>query len=399
MNKLNLKNILLVCFFAIICTSCFIKHQQSPLRLVSGSNYPVFEDDLDYVNLKQSLEKSLIYYKRLDQKKSVRFGRNLFSINHMIKTIDRFLFFINKKPSVKALNAFIKSNFLVYRSNNSKKKNNVLFTGYYEPVLSGSLYKTNAYQYPLYTIPDDFVLINSSIFNIPDNKILTGRVKKDHTVTTPYFDRKQIDTENRLLNCALPLVWVKDKIDLFFLHIQGSGKIILNSGKVMNVHYHASNGHPYKSIGALLIKEKKIEKGKVSLQSIQAYLNNHPEELDRILNYNPSYVFFKEEEKGPKGYLDVILTPGRSLALDKNIFPLGGISFIQTQKPIINAAGTIKRWGSFSRFVVNQDTGGAIKGTKRADLFCGNGFYAKIFAGNMNKQGNLYFIVLKPEKK
>ncbi len=401
MNKLNFKSLLLIYFFTLlfICTGCSIKQQQSPVSLLAVSDYPVFKDDLDYVNLKQSLKKSLIYYRNLDQKKNVQFGKDLFSTNHMIKTLNRFLFFISKKPSITDLNTFIKSNFLVYKSNGSKKKNSVLFTGYYEPVLSGSLYKTDIYQFPLYTIPDDLVLINSSLFNIPGNKILKGRVKKDHTVTVPYFDRKQIDTENALLNCASNLVWVKDKIDLFFLHIQGSGKIILNSGKVMNVHYHTSNGLPYKSIGALLIKENKIEKDKISLQSIQKYLNNHPKEIDRILNYNPSYVFFKEEKKGPKGCLDVILTPGRSLALDRRIFTLGGISFIQTKKPVINASGKIKRWDSFSRFVVNQDTGGAIKGTARADLFCGNGFYAKIFAGNMKQQGDLYFIVLKPQKK
>ena len=133
------------------------------------------------------------------------------------------------------------------------------------------------------------------------------------------------------------------------------------------------------------------------MQKIRAYLRDHPEEVETILNHNPSYVFFKIEEDGPLGYLEVKLTPGRSIALDRRLFPGAGLAFIQTHKPLINGSGQIYDWSAFSRFVLNQDTGGAINGPGRADLFWGDGAYAEMAAGHMQHHGTLYFLVLKPD--
>ena len=133
------------------------------------------------------------------------------------------------------------------------------------------------------------------------------------------------------------------------------------------------------------------------MQKIRAYLYDYPEEAETVLNYNPSYVFFKIEEDGPIGYLEVKLTPGRSIALDRRLFPLAGLAFIKTHKPLINSSGKIYKWSAFSRFVLNQDTGGAIKGPGRGDLFWGDGTYAEIAAGHMQHHGTLYFLVLKPD--
>lgn len=133
------------------------------------------------------------------------------------------------------------------------------------------------------------------------------------------------------------------------------------------------------------------------MQKIIDYLRNHPEEIETVLNYNPSYVFFKIEKDGPLGSLEVKLTPGRSIALDRRLFPPSGLAFIETKKPFLNGDGTIDQWMAFSRFVLNQDTGGAIRGPGRADLFWGNGPYAEIAAGHMQELGNLYFLILKPD--
>ncbi|MCP4574944.1 MAG: murein transglycosylase, partial [Deltaproteobacteria bacterium] len=187
-------------------------------------------------------------------------------------------------------------------------------------------------------------------------------------------------------------------VDLFFLFFQGSGIIYLDAGKKINVHYHGSNGHPYRSIGRLLIDEGKIPKEEMSMQAIRHYLSNHPDEVEDILNYNPSYVFFQEEADGPFGCLGVKLTPGRSLALQRKLFPSAALVFIETQKPLADGNGEIQAWADFGRFVLNQDTGGAIVGPGRADLFWGNGEYAKLAAGYMQHEGRFHFLVLKPDE-
>jgi membrane-bound lytic murein transglycosylase A len=214
----------------------------------------------------------------------------------------------------------------------------------------------------------------------------------------PYYDRREIDDENVLAGKAEPLAWVKDPVDVFFLQIQGSGKVFLDTGQVVNVHYHGTNGRPYRAIGALLIQEQIIPKEEMSMQKIRAYLHAHPEEMAAVFNYNPSYVFFKLESEGPLGYINVLLTPGRSIALDRRIFPPAALAFIQTKKPVVDSARQIDSWTNFSRFVLNQDTGGAIRGPGRADLFWGNGPYAEIAAGHLKHTGKLYFLILKPDR-
>jgi membrane-bound lytic murein transglycosylase A len=224
---------------------------------------------------------------------------------------------------------------------------------------------------------------------------ITGRVAGKTVV--PYYNRNEIANSKVLEGRARKLAWIKDPVDLFFLQIQGSGKIYLDNGNTINVHYNDTNGHPYRSIGKLLLDEGKISREEMSMQKIREYLHSHPEEAENILNYNPSYVFFKIEKDGPLGCLNVKLTPGRSIALDRRIFPLPALTFVETQKPLINAAGQIHAWTNFGRFVLSQDTGGAIRGPGRADLYWGSGSYAEIAAGHMQHPGRLYFLILKPE--
>ncbi len=135
----------------------------------------------------------------------------------------------------------------------------------------------------------------------------------------------------------------------------------------------------------------------MSMQKIREYLAAHPEETPEVLNFNPSYVFFRLGDGGPYGSLGVALTPGRSLATDRRIFPRGALALIRTEKPLLDGSGAIEDWAPFSRFVLNQDTGGAIRGPGRADLFWGNGEYAEIAAGHMKQEGELYFLIMKPE--
>ena len=401
-NKRYNSIIFLAVFFFLVLAGCALFKKEVPkvretgLERIALSDYPDFIDDMDYDDLDQGILQSMSYLNKIPADRNFRFGEDVFDAAHMIRSMEQFLNFIQTKPSIPDMKKYIRSNWLVYRSVGSGNPGQVFFTGYYEPSLAGSLEQSTEFRFPIYARPKDHTTINLSLFR-PEfkGKKIIGRYT-DQTVV-PYYDRNDIDYKGLLEGKTQEIAWLKDPIDLFFLQIQGSGKVNLNNGETLHVHYHTTNGHPYRSIGKLLIDTGKIPREEMSMQKIRAYLQDHPEEVETILTYNPSYVFFKIEEDGPLGFLEVKLTPGRSIALDRRLFPRAGLAFIQTQKPLVNGSGEIYEWSEFSRFVLNQDTGGAINGPGRADLFWGNGTYAEIAAGHMQHHGTLYFLVLKPD--
>jgi membrane-bound lytic murein transglycosylase A len=375
-----------------------IKKPPEELTLVRRStfSYPDFSDDLELNGLEHSILKSLVYLQRVPADRTYQFGKDRFDAAHLMQSLQHFLDFIRTDPSNRELKKFIRSNYIVYQSVGRNQKGEVLFTGYYEPHLSGRLYRDAEFQFPIYALPTDLMKIDLSAFSEKyKGQSIIGRYTGQTVL--PYHDRREIDEEDVLVGKAEPLVWVKDPVDVFFLQIQGSGKVFLDTGEVVNVHYHGSNGRPYRAIGKLLIEEQKIPKEEMSMQKIRSYLQAHPEEMASVFNYNPSYVFFKLESEGPLGYINVLLTPGRSIALDRRIFPPAALAFIQTKKPIVDGAGQIDSWTDCNRFVLNQDTGGAIRGPGRADLFWGNGPYAEIAAGHLAHTGKLYFLILKTD--
>ena len=371
----------------------------SALEQISPKDYPDFADDMGYDGLEYGIVQSITYLNRIPKDRIFRFGDDEYDCGHMIESLERFQMFIKSNPSGNDLKAFIVSNYRVYKSVGDDETGDMLFTGYYEPVLAGSLKRSAEFQYPVFSLPEDLAFIDLSLFDITlkTEKPLVGRFTNDHKVV-PYYERGEI-AQNNLNGKALPLAWVKDRVDLFFLEIQGSGEIHMDNGVPLHVHYHATNGHPYKSIGALLIKEEKISREEMSMQKIREYLKEHPDEVDDILNYNPSFVFFRIENDGPYGCLGVKVTPGRSVALQKRIFPAADLGFMESEKPLVDGNREIQEWTAFSRFILNQDTGGAINGPGRADLFWGNGPYAEIAAGYMKNPGKLYFLILKPDEK
>lgn len=393
---------LFLILFLLIITGCGIFKKRPPelkdtaLIRIDSSEYPDFSDDMDYDSLENSILGSISYLNRIPPTTEFKFGQDIFSSLHMIKSLEHFLDFIRTNPSKDELMRFIKAYYLIYSTAGSDTPGQVLFTGYFEPVLRGSLYKNSEYQFPIYARPDDLTTIDLSLFSQQfKGQTIVGRYTNQRVV--PYYDRKEIEYERQLEGKVREIAWLENRIDLFFLQIQGSGKIFLTNGEIINVHFNGTNGRPYRSIGKLLIDQGRLSREEISMQKIRDYLRNHPEEIETVLNYNPSYVFFSVEENGPLGSLAVKLTPGRSIALDRQLFPPAGLAFIETQKPLINEDGTIHKWISFSRFVLNQDTGGAIRGPSRADLFWGNGTYAEIAAGHMQELGNLYFLILKPD--
>jgi membrane-bound lytic murein transglycosylase A len=260
--------------------------------------------------------------------------------------------------------------------------------------LEGRRRRSDRFRFPVYAKPRDLITVELSPFSRRfEGERVVGRLIGHQLV--PYHDREAIVEKRVLAGKADVLAWVSDRVDLFFLHIQGSGKIRLGSGNIINVHYQASNGRPYRSIGKLLIEEGKIPRAEMSMQRIRSYLKRHPDDVSRVLNSNTSYVFFKIEPDGPLGNLGVVLTPGRSIATDQRLLPAGAIGFLVTEQPVVDGDGAIAGWTRLSRFVLNQDTGGAIRGPGRADLFWGHGPYAEIAAGHLRHPGTLYFLVLK----
>ena len=393
--------IFLMAAIAALIAGCPAPIKKAPKELAlvrkSGFSYPNFTDDLEFEGLEYSILKSMAYLQKVPADRIYQFGPDQYDAAHLLQSLEQFMDFIRTNPSNRDLQKFIRSNYLVYQSVGRDQEGEVLFTGYYEPHLNGRLQPDNEFRFPIYALPEDLIKIDLSAFDEKyAGESIVGRYTGETVV--PYYDRREIDEQNALADKAQPLAWIKDPVDVFFLQIQGSGKIFLDTGEVINVHYNGSNGRPYRSIGKLLIDEQKIPQEEMSMQKIRSYLHEHPEEMAPVLNHNPSYVFFKLEPEGPLGYLNVLLTPGRSVALDRRIFPPAALAFIQTKKPVVDSAGQIDSWADCSRFVLNQDTGGAIRGPGRADLFWGSGPYAEIAAGHLAHTGKLFFLILKPGK-
>lgn len=369
-----------------------------PLAIVTGSDLPEFRDDLDRESLAKAVRKSLEYYKRLPERTAYRVGAERFTVRNMRESLEAFLLIIETSDSPAAMEKRVRETFDVYRASGSGPSARVLFTGYYEPVLKGSRERSEQYRYPIYRKPDDSVVVQLGKFREKyRNERLVGRFENGELV--PYFTREEIDGAGVLENRGLEIAWFADPVDIFFLHIQGSGMICLADGACFQVSYAQSNGRAYRSIGKLLIDSGKATRENLSMQGIKKYLREHPEEIEGILNYNESYVFFRRVEEGPVGSIGVALTGGRSIATDQTIFPRGALAFIKTRKPVIGPGGDIRSWVPCSRFVLNQDTGGAITGPGRVDLFCGRGREAEITAGHLKEEGELYFLVLKKARK
>ncbi|MCP3951552.1 MAG: transglycosylase, partial [Desulfobacterales bacterium] len=345
-----------------------------PLTLVNERNLPEFFDDMCFDALSASIDQSLAYLGSLSPSSRFLFGDDTYSAAHMVLSLEKFADFLKTVPDTAAVNRYIREHYQVYQAAGRQGNGQMLVTGYYEPFLEGSHQKNTRFRFPLYTRPTDLVAVDLSLFSEKfKGETLWGRFTGKTLV--PYHDRREIDSTGVLSAKADVLAWVDDRIDLFFLHIQGSGKLYMAAGAPINVHYNSPNGRPYRSIGKLLIDNGAIPREQMSMQAIKKHLRENPAAVDDILNANPSYVFFNTESEGPIGSIGVRLTPGRSIATDRRIFPKGALAFIKTQKPLVDGNGSIQKWSDFGRFVLNQDTGGAIRGAGRADLFWGNGPY------------------------
>jgi len=277
---------------------------------------------------------------------------------------------------------FFTENFVAYELYNKNKTNTGVITGYYEPLLRGSLVKTEKYKYPIYKTPKDMFIVDlSSVYPELKKYRLRGKLKGNKIV--PYDDREAINERDDLE----AICYVDDRFDLFFLHIQGSGKVLLEDGNTINVGYANQNGHKYKGIGRVLLNEGVLKGYGASMQGIKAYLKDNPQRVDEVLHSNESYIFFSKRNQGATGALGSELTPERNIAVDRRYIPLGMPVFINTKNSVTQE--------KIDRLMVAADVGGAIKGEIRADFFYGNGSNAELYAGGMKEQGKLTILVPK----
>ena len=257
--------------------------------------------------------------------------------------------------------AFFERWFVPFIAENDTGKSG-LFTGYYEAEIDAARKPDAAHRYPLYRKP------------------------KNGTSLT----RAEIEAGG-LQGQGLEFLWLKDPVDAFFLQVQGSGIVTLAEGGMMRIGYGGNNGHTFVAIGKLMIEEGLIEKGSASMQSIRAWLRANPARAQELMNRNPRFIFFREVKEGPVGAMGVVLTAGRSLAVDPAFVPLGAPLWLDTTWPVDH--GNIRRGDPLRRLMLAQDTGSAIKGPVRGDFFWGSGEEALKFAGAMKNPGRWFLLL------
>jgi len=367
--------------------------EETVMVRVKPGKWPELTDDLDRASLSQALKQSRVYLRRLPPDRAFKYGPDTYSAGHLLASLDAFeRLYLSLKPG-QPLTEALAQDFILYQSVGREGKGEVICTGYYEPLLHGSLNPGGRFRWPLYRKPDDLIEVNLGDFSAGlAGEQIKGRLQGRRLV--PYYTRSDIDRQGALAGRNLELIWVDDPIALLFLHIQGSGRIQLPDGQVILVGYAGQNGRPFRSIGRRMLDLDLLSPEEMSMQAIRDWLAAHPEKALTFMDYNESYIFFRRLEDGPMGNINVPLTPNRSVALDRRIFPKGALAWLEARKPVVDS-GQITEWQKFSRLVLVQDTGGAIRGPGRLDLFFGHGFEAEIGAGHMKEPGRLFFLVMK----
>ncbi len=386
MNR-QIKHICYLFFFALLIL--FNGCTKAPLNKLTQENLPYFNDDSQTETLLTGAVRHLHYLNSLPGDSLFTIGSDTFPVSWLRESMRSFIDILKQDPSHEELARIIAENFTVYQAGGRKglPVGEMLFTGYFEPFLQGSLTREEPYIFPLYAPPPSLLQIQDAA----TGKTLFKRKTKNNQLS-PYWTRKEIEEEGYATGSEL--VYLKDPVDAFILHVQGSGKIQLRDGSIRSIHYAASNGLEYFSIGKLLVDQGKMTLEEASIPTIRAYLTAHPEEQEEILHHNVKFIFFLWAPPGdPVGSIGEPLVAGRSIAIDPAVLPHQTLAFLISSKPVMDAAGNIIEWVPMHRFVFPQDTGSAIKGSGRADLYWGSGNYAKFAAGSMKEKGTLYFLV------
>lgn len=371
-----------------------------PLRLLSESELPEFADVFaSQKGLVKAAKRTLAYLENYKGPKYFRLGGRDYGVGALTDSILVLLEILKAEPTPGELNARIRENFDVYQSVGTDGAGRVVFSAYYQPTLPASLKKSPTYPYPLYKRPPDMVETELGDFSKKDNgETLIGRVDKRKRFV-PYFTRADIDIRKVLAGKGLEIAWLKNKFDALDLHIQGSGILRFPSGRELLARYAATNARPYNSVGLLLVKANILGKEEITHDKVREYLHSHPEAEDWLLAQNPRYTFFSlvplPDDGEPFGTTEQSLVPARSIAVDPAVIPLGALAYFAAVSPQADKEGRLLGQFPSSRLALCMDTGGAIKGPGRVDIYAGHGKQAETTARNQWNEGKLYILVKK----
>jgi len=338
----------------------------------------------DIAGLHQAIDYSLSYLNKPSSRRFYPYA----DITHerAVDSLKSFKQLLDSGMPAEQLNDVIRRDFDVYKSVGCDDMGTVLFTGYYTPIFDGSPVRTDRFQNPLYRQPDD--LVKGDEGQILGRRIADGQV-------TPYPTRA--DIENSPDSYGLignELIWLSDPFEVYIAHVQGSAKIKLPDGRLVTIGYAANNGQEYHSIGKQLVDEGKIPADKLSLAAMIDFFKANSALVRTYTQLNPRFVFFREEQGPPRGSLNEPVTPYRTIATDKSIFPRGCLAFLATKLPR-DIAGALSI-NPYTGFALDQDTGGAIRAAGRCDVYMGVGDSAGRLAGQTYQEGRLYYLFLKP---
>ncbi|MEE2987699.1 MAG: MltA domain-containing protein [Nitrospinota bacterium] len=351
----------------------------------------ILRDDMDWKSMDRAIMNQLAAMKNTDLNQEIQLGDLVTTQGWLRETLLSFLRLIRKVLSAEEFDRRVRENFIFYKAGRGENMR-ALFTGYYIPVIEASRVPTEEYKYPLYQKPLDPPDLNFSKagWSRKVGYSKPSRNWRDYT-------RREIDGEGILKNKNLEIAWLKNDMDRYFLHIQGSGRLQFPDGTAQMARYAASNSYSYQGIGKIMVEDGKMKLEDGSMQGIKEYFRKHPEDIPKYLYKNSRYIFFDLSGPGNEamGSGGGELVGGRSIATDKTLYPAGGLAFIQLKKPVLNPQNEIISWVPFSRFVVDQDTGNAIRGRGRVDLFFGKGYRSGVMAGHFRERGAFYYLLKK----
>ncbi len=351
------------------------------LRKIAPEDYPDFGLGFDNLaGLEQAIQNSLAYLAKPSSHKYFPYG----DISHerAVASLERFLEVIQSVRSPQELNQAIRDQFDVYQSVGCDDRGTVYFTGYYTPIFDGRRQRDAQYRYPLHGCPPD--LIKDGEGNI------LGRRRPDGGTDPIYPTRREIE-QGHLLD-GLEVAWVKDPFEAYVITVQGSAKLRQADGSLYEIGYSANNGHEYTPIAEAMIQDGVIRRDELSLQTLLRYFGQHRDQVFHYAWKNDRYVFFKEAPGGPFGSLGQPVTPFRSLATDKQVFPRACLAYVTTAMPTNYTSAS---QGPYFSFACDQDTGGAIRAAGRTDIFMGIGPMAEAIAGRTGAEGALYYLFVK----
>ena len=401
MSKAFIRCLILLVMNAMFLSACsrvpLIGYNDSMRLTAAPAVIAPQADDLPIATLGAAVDEQIRFLEKKTSVTEFNLGGTVFSKQEYLAGLRRVVELCRQSGNSNQLFELISKEFDFYEVYGKDGWGDVFLTSYFEPVIPGAKEKSDRFSQPLYAKPKDIVQIRLKEFaaTASDHRTLQGRIENGRVV--PYYTRKEIDSEGKLSGKGLELCWV-DPVDAFFLQVQGSGTVLLENGEKLRINYAEKNGHPYRPVGSVF--KDQIPPGQLNLHTIEQKLRGlSPTAMQLAMNVNPSYVFFRLNDQSAVTYMGLPATDGRTIATDQRYFQKGLLGFLMFDKPHFKTIDSIQpeKFEPASRFVLDQDIGGAITGGGRVDLFWGRGAEAKQSAGVMKDKARMYY--LAPKKK